>query len=1144
MIYNAVANVAARVFASFDAVMFQPGKYDVPAVLNRIKSAKAFQDEDAETAANEIVKIEIGTFVCSFRAVDSFKILKRLAAAYQIPTAGRAQFTKKADAAPVAVSFRVFAGLKDLCSRVSKDTLHPCFNYICVDTKRRALIVCDGHTLSAVPVPDMYTAPDAKDIYLITPAVLKAGRGVCNIDVNGTATNGAAVSAVDENIKYPNISRVLFAVPSEFITLGKKAFSELKKNVSAAAKFGKIDNTPVILKADAGANEIEIIGYRENETETAAPQETRRAVVSLPQPVPFAFAVAVDPERLGKVLAAEKMYLKDPNAPVCFVDETRRVFSVMNPCKDLNHTPFFDSAFIVSVAADSLAVDDVAGTFAPVQDAPAAPFEDEETAPAVPAVSEDTKITYITKNYVPVITDEIRDAVAVAAKYKYTPYYVNKYGVRCSREHTATVCGAELLLQRENLYFENYALICGNGQTFAYISKHDEEIIINYDVAQDEETANVETPAVSEDAQETAANVANVPAATLEDAGEISVKLCERIYNDTAAPVAIGATVIYNKFKGETPRRAVVTGYDDTIKMYLLETEDGQNIATGRDGFAAADIETPATPLQEAGEISGTANDPAAVLPEWLKVGARVRTRGRFMMSTHGRPEWVEGEEMTVKAINADFVELESRDESGTLRGLESVATATAADELTPIYSASEISQPAESEPAAVAASIDTNEPEPHTESTESTESTPTRAKAQTYQDKPDADTLPDDLPADVLKFYEVNRDASDENPAPVCLFWHNNTHSYTAYGSDAHILRDELGKGCATFTTETEYKHGKRFPAPIDFADIERDELPAALHWLTREGYAVAVFVAADCLPTLNPAAPDWQERDRARRDLRYSERLELGDGVTRIMESERNMYDCHYNIQYRYYRNGELLALFNATGYPEKWDVISTLRPPHAGYFSTGRNVAYFGTIYEAERFMLAEIAQGLQPYHRPTDPTPDPSGEGVGVCHSYDTNQDTATLQDAGEITDTAKTEPTRNQEIAKIILQQLGGRQFAMMTGAKQFVAIDNGVRFRIGRNATRANLVKIVLRGDDTYNMEFWLIGQEVNPYTILMRYANNGLSEEEFNKQVKAATERAEKAAESVKLKAYEGIYCDQLQELFTQYTELYTRLF
>ena len=387
---------------------------------------------------------------------------------------------------------------------------------------------------------------------------------------------------------------------------------------------------------------------------------------------------------------------------------------------------------------------------------------------------------------------------------------------------------------------------------------------------------------------------------------------------------------------------------------------------------------------QQQGEgTTAPVEEPAAVLPEWLTVGARVRTRGRYMMSARTmRREWVEGEEMTVTAINADFVSLENRRDDGIITSSQSIATENAAAELTPIYSASEISQPAESEPAAIAASIDTNE------APAETISTPTRAKAQTYQDKPDADTLPDDLPADVLKFYEVNRDASDENPAPVCLFWHNNSHSYTAYGSDAHILRDELGKVCATFTTETEYKHGKRYPAPIDFADIERDELPAALHWLTREGYAVAVFAAADCLPTLNPAAPDWQERDRERRALRYSERMELGDGVTREEESRRNIYDGHYNIQYRYYKNGELLAIFNAMGYPEKWDVISTLRPPYAGHFSTGSNAAYFGTIYEAERFMLAEIAKGLQPYHKPTDPTPDPSGEGVGVCHSYET------------------------------------------------------------------------------------------------------------------------------------------------------------
>ena len=378
--------------------------------------------------------------------------------------------------------------------------------------------------------------------------------------------------------------------------------------------------------------------------------------------------------------------------------------------------------------------------------------------------------------------------------------------------------------------------------------------------------------------------------------------------------------------------------------------------------------------------------EPAAVLPEWLTVGARVRTRGRYMLSARTmRREWVEGEEMTVKAINADFVSLENRRDDGIITSSQSIATENAAAELTPIYSASEISQPAESEPAAIAASIDTNEPETNEAGTIST---PTRAKAYTYQDQPAADTLPEDLPAELLKFYEVNRDASDENPAPVCLFYEPGVKKYQAFGSDAHLLATEFGAAVITFTQATEYKHGKNFPHPIDFADFPAVELSDRLQWLNREGYAVAVFAFADGLPTLNPAAPDWQERDKARRAQRYSETMDLGDGITRIMESERNIYDCHYELSYRYYKGGDLLAMFHATGYPEKWDYIGTIRPPHAGLFSNGAMVEHFTTIWQAERYMLAEIAKGLQPYHKPTAPAPEPSGDGVGVCHSYET------------------------------------------------------------------------------------------------------------------------------------------------------------
>ena len=135
-------------------------------------------------------------------------------------------------------------------------------------------------------------------------------------------------------------------------------------------------------------------------------------------------------------------------------------------------------------------------------------------------------------------------------------------------------------------------------------------------------------------------------------------------------------------------------------------------------------------------------------------------------------------------------------------------------------------------------------------------------------------------------------------------------------------------------------------------------------------------------------------------------------------------------------------------------------------------------------------------------------------------------------------------TRNQEIAQTILNQFGGHKFVVMTGAKNFAAIDNGIRFSIGKNGSRANLVKVVLDWDDTYTMSFIKQGKLANEYSILIKYANKGLSAEEYNEQVKKAIERAKKNAEPKVLQEYSGLYFDQLQEFFTQYTKMYTRLF
>jgi hypothetical protein len=128
---------------------------------------------------------------------------------------------------------------------------------------------------------------------------------------------------------------------------------------------------------------------------------------------------------------------------------------------------------------------------------------------------------------------------------------------------------------------------------------------------------------------------------------------------------------------------------------------------------------------------------------------------------------------------------------------------------------------------------------------------------------------------------------------------------------------------------------------------------------------------------------------------------------------------------------------------------------------------------------------------------------------------------------------------NKEVSETILQQLGGRRFIVMTGAKDFVAIDNGLRFRIGKNSSRANIVKVILQGDDTYTMQFVKQGKDVNEYDILLKYADRGLSDEAYNKAVTDALERAKKNAEPKVLKEYNGLFFDQLREFFTEFTKM-----
>ena len=100
---------------------------------------------------------------------------------------------------------------------------------------------------------------------------------------------------------------------------------------------------------------------------------------------------------------------------------------------------------------------------------------------------------------------------------------------------------------------------------------------------------------------------------------------------------------------------------------------------------------------------------------------------------------------------------------------------------------------------------------------------------------------------------------------------------------------------------------------------------------------------------------------------------------------------------------------------------------------------------------------------------------------------------------------------NEWKAEEVLQQLGGRKFIAMTGAKNFVKNDpkKQIVFKIGGGAKNGiNYVRVTLTSMDLYNMEF-----------------------------LKArGTELKVVASEK-------GVYNDQLQQMFTKHTGMNTKL-
>lgn len=103
---------------------------------------------------------------------------------------------------------------------------------------------------------------------------------------------------------------------------------------------------------------------------------------------------------------------------------------------------------------------------------------------------------------------------------------------------------------------------------------------------------------------------------------------------------------------------------------------------------------------------------------------------------------------------------------------------------------------------------------------------------------------------------------------------------------------------------------------------------------------------------------------------------------------------------------------------------------------------------------------------------------------------------------------------DNQVAKIILQQIGGSRFLTMTGSRDLINLGNGLRMSLSRNKTSANRLEIIYdEGADLYNLRFYC----------------QTFSKKTFEVKTKD-------------IKTYEGVYCDMLEDIFTDVTGLYTR--
>lgn len=96
----------------------------------------------------------------------------------------------------------------------------------------------------------------------------------------------------------------------------------------------------------------------------------------------------------------------------------------------------------------------------------------------------------------------------------------------------------------------------------------------------------------------------------------------------------------------------------------------------------------------------------------------------------------------------------------------------------------------------------------------------------------------------------------------------------------------------------------------------------------------------------------------------------------------------------------------------------------------------------------------------------------------------------------------------KQIAQFILNQMGGkRRLESMTGAKDFLVLDNGVQFSFAKAIAGINRVIVRVNGDDLYDIEFGSVRK--NRITQLPEYTKRDETTGVYVERLKPIFERA-----------------------------------